>query len=693
MKILSRLKHQSISTKVALSFILVVILQGTLTLVGMSILISESNSLNFEKQMVQRMNSNEAFIQQTLSDLGSKVNLLSGQKNVVAYTQFRLINLLNRELSLFNRALNLGGIFVFSEEGDLLGSDGTQLDYGFQVKSLIGNTYARGESSFITQKGADIHLWNISQIVSGDRVIGILGGRIAMDSHLMDRFEQISGAISALRYENHVIFGTAYDSDKGKASPPIPEELPMSGIEEDGNYLYGVIPLNEYGFLNSSLITILDMNESRRLIRRYNLLSVSFTMLVLVLAAILGILFYRRSFLKPYLALQEAVRRIGSGDFTYPIRHESTDEFGALVDSVEQMRISLMKRDRELKDLATYNELILNNVRSGILTIGEDGKINTWNSAAREMVHLDRNVPVSLPIPLDEAGLPDTILRVIREGLERDTYSSLRECRSVFRGEEEIFLVTISPFSGGMGEKLGMIAVMADITQVKKLEEKLYISQRLAAIGEMVSAVAHQLRNPMAIMKVSAEMLRDNYRNDDQYAQLTTMLVSEIDSLNYVIANFLDFARPIHANPAECDIGEVIRDSLAMIPLSQFSPIGVRLEIDGGMRPVLLDKGLMEQVFCNLILNALEASRETKPTGEVVVKAEMKGESLQVTVRDWGVGMDDDTLQRIFNPFYTTKTIGIGLGLSVVHRILAEHGGRVEVQSAPGEGSTFTVVL
>ena len=120
---------------------------------------------------------------------------------------------------------------------------------------------------------------------------------------------------------------------------------------------------------------------------------------------------------------------------------------------------------------------------------------------------------------------------------------TLKECRLIYDGREEILNVSTSPFSDGAGEELGVIAVISDITQIKKLEEQLLVSQRLAAIGEMVAGVAHQIRNPLAIMKVSAEILRDNFgkeplKNAEQYKELTRLLVSEIDSLNYIIQNF-----------------------------------------------------------------------------------------------------------------------------------------------------------
>jgi signal transduction histidine kinase len=212
-------------------------------------------------------------------------------------------------------------------------------------------------------------------------------------------------------------------------------------------------------------------------------------------------------------------------------------------------------------------------------------------------------------------------------------------------------------------------------------------------MGEMVAGVAHQIRNPLAIMKVSAELLRDHIEASAGGAQphrLASMIVNEADTLGAVVANFLDFARPhaVRKEPARVD--EVLRCVIDVLPLASFPGTAVTCRFAPDLPRVLLDRSLIEQAFRNLLINALEAS----PAGQPVCVSTWKEDGrVAVEIRDSGMGMEEATQRRIFNPFFTTKSDGTGLGLSIVHRIVESHGGRIEMESAPGRGTTFRVFL
>jgi two-component system sensor histidine kinase AtoS len=238
-----------------------------------------------------------------------------------------------------------------------------------------------------------------------------------------------------------------------------------------------------------------------------------------------------------------------------------------------------------------------------------------------------------------------------------------------------------------------MIAIFEDITRVKQLEEKLSISTRLAALGEMAAGVAHQIRNPLGVMKVSAEMLRDDFQvadDDRNYQRLTHMMINEIDTLNIVIRNLLDFARPRDIQKTLCSVQRVIGDSLGSLPLDKYP----ELQIDTGhfedIPEFRMDKSLIEQVISNLVLNAIQAS---PVDGKIRIDASVEQEHLHITIQDWGCGFDENIRKQIFNPFFTTKSNGTGLGLSISHRIIEQHNGRIDVSSEPGSGSTFRITL
>ena len=258
------------------------------------------------------------------------------------------------------------------------------------------------------------------------------------------------------------------------------------------------------------------------------------------------------------------------------------------------------------------------------------------------------------------------------------------------------------PFQLDWKDELGQLASAFDEMcrrllvregELTQLREKLALSSKLAALGEMAAGVAHQVRNPLAVMKVSAEMLRDNYRVSDdreRYQKLTSIVIDEADSLNLVVSNFLDFARPRSTNRSPASISAVLDFCLAGLPLDRFSGITVRRVVEEGLPDFPLDRALVSQALSNLILNALQASR---PGGSVEVRASRCDGRLRIEVQDWGEGMDAETVQKVFNPFFTTRESGTGLGLSIAHRIVESHGGSIDVKSAPGKGSTFRVLL
>jgi signal transduction histidine kinase len=258
------------------------------------------------------------------------------------------------------------------------------------------------------------------------------------------------------------------------------------------------------------------------------------------------------------------------------------------------------------------------------------------------------------------------------------------------------------PFQLGWKDELGQLAEAFDEMcrkllvregELSQLREKLALSSKLAALGEMAAGVAHQVRNPLAVMKVSAEMLRDNFSvaaEKERFQKLTSLVIDEADTLNLVVSNLLDFARPRKTNRTPTSIARAMEFCLAGLPLERFSGVAVQALVEEGLPDFLLDRDLLCQALSNLILNALQASCGG---GRVEVRAGRSDGRLRIEVQDWGEGMDEQTAQQVFNPFFTTRESGTGLGLSIVHRIVESHGGSIEVKSAPGRGATFRILL
>jgi signal transduction histidine kinase len=217
-------------------------------------------------------------------------------------------------------------------------------------------------------------------------------------------------------------------------------------------------------------------------------------------------------------------------------------------------------------------------------------------------------------------------------------------------------------------------------------------SDRLAALGQLTAGLAHELRNPLGTIRGSAEMLTKNIGGENEIArELAGFISSEVDRTNSLITRFLEFARPLRLRLSKTDLGLVIDSAIAELErhnpplpvtlIRNYSPDIPALELDGE---------LMQRVFYNLLLNATQA---TPAGGTVTVKTRAANGTVEAAVIDRGSGIAPEHLENIFNPFFTTKTDGVGLGLAIVSKIIDEHGGRVTVDSEIGKGSVFRVFL
>jgi signal transduction histidine kinase len=217
-------------------------------------------------------------------------------------------------------------------------------------------------------------------------------------------------------------------------------------------------------------------------------------------------------------------------------------------------------------------------------------------------------------------------------------------------------------------------------------------SDRLAALGQLSAGLAHELRNPLGTIKTSAEMLLKNVPADNAVArEMAGFISSEVDRTNSLVTRFLDFARPLAVRLDKTDLTQVIDQAVSDVEKHQ-PPFDVTIykNYSPEIPPFFLDGELMERVMYNLLLNAAQAS---PPSGSITVKTRQIDGMVEIAVIDRGSGIQPKLIENIFNPFYTTKSGGVGLGLAIVSKIVDEHGGSISVESEPGEGSVFRVYL
>jgi two-component system sensor histidine kinase HydH len=217
-------------------------------------------------------------------------------------------------------------------------------------------------------------------------------------------------------------------------------------------------------------------------------------------------------------------------------------------------------------------------------------------------------------------------------------------------------------------------------------------SERLAALGQLSAGLAHELRNPLGTMRASAEMLLKNLPPDSEIAaELAGFISSEVDRINSLVTRFLEFARPLELKLQRAELSEVCDRAVAQLERDRAArEVTVYKNYSPDVRPFEFDSELIERVIYNLLLNAAQA---TPPGGAVTVKTRLVDGAVEISVIDRGAGVDPKHAENIFNPFFTTKKDGVGLGLAIVSKIVDLHGGKITLESEPGKGSVFRVFL
>lgn len=343
----------------------------------------------------------------------------------------------------------------------------------------------------------------------------------------------------------------------------------------------------------------------------------------------------------------------------------------------------LTRTQHDYKALELLHESIVRSITSGICTSDRFGRITFLNRAGEEISCLAidqvRGQPMERHFPVVSGRLhADT-------RLERFEADHARPDRTTRR-----LSVHVAPLVDREGIPQGHVVAFQDLTGIRAMEEAVRRSEKLAAVGAMAAGLAHELRNPLASMGGSIQLLAEGKSFGDEERRLMTIALREADRLNGLISDFLTFARPSPPSFDALDARTVIEETLELFRNDpSHRSLSLRAEVEGAL-PVRADAGQLRQVLWNLLKNAAES---LDGTGSVRVAAFPKGATALVQIIDTGGGIDPTDLPHIFDPFYTTKSKGTGLGLALVHSMIAGHGGRIEVASELGKGTTFTVHL
>ena len=342
---------------------------------------------------------------------------------------------------------------------------------------------------------------------------------------------------------------------------------------------------------------------------------------------------------------------------------------------------------RSLQDTSAIADEVVSSLPVGLIATDKDGKIAFHNSAAERITGLNlteaRGKDPEEILPSHFCGL--------KESLDRGESISEKEMECEFT-EDKIIPVSISASKivNEEGQFVGQVLIIRDLGEVRRLQDEIRRNEKLAAIGGLAAGVAHEIRNPLSSIKGIATYFENKFEKDSGDQEMAGVMVHEVDRLNRVITELLEFARPTDLKLKETEVNSLIEHSVRLIEKeAAIRDISVKLDLSQQPLSAEIDSDRFSQCLLNLYLNSIQAMDKG---GQLHIRDyPIYGKLIGIEIRDTGTGIEAENLNKIFDPYYTTKTKGTGLGLAIVHKIIEAHNGNVKVRSTPGRGTTFTI--
>lgn len=359
----------------------------------------------------------------------------------------------------------------------------------------------------------------------------------------------------------------------------------------------------------------------------------------------------------------------------------------------EQLRKSdIQHREtrHDLEDLRALHHNIVTSIMSALVTTTRDGKISFFNPVAEQITGFRETQVLGSDI---NALFPD--LRHILSNEDKRGTLTTETTVQVLRGRTVYLQWFVSPLRDAEGSHVGQVLIFQDISRLKDMEAQVKRAEQLAGIGRLAAGIAHEIRNPLASISGSVQLLAQDSLDPDTRGRLMNIVLRETDHLNLWISDFLEFARPRRAEMLTVRLGQSLEELVEVFRNDPgTSGIDIQFEVDGTAAVIEGDAARLRQVFWNLLKNASQAMPDGG-TIRVRIERALRGgvPYVHVMVMDTGVGIPQSDLERVFEPFYTTKERGTGLGLATSFRIIADHHGHIEVTSRVRQGTTFHVYL
>jgi PAS domain S-box-containing protein len=359
----------------------------------------------------------------------------------------------------------------------------------------------------------------------------------------------------------------------------------------------------------------------------------------------------------------------------------------------------IRRLSQELEDVRNFTESIIQSIGSGIIITEMDDTITYVNRAGERILGYSKEELIGKSFSIFALRERQSIVHSL---LNNPDDLDTRKEGWMRRKDYIEFPVgfTINNHLSVRGEMIGKIVIFRDLTSLNKIQEEILRMDRLVSLGKLASGIAHELRNPLAGIKTTAQALGEELSTDDTRREYLNRITKEIDRLNELLKTFFSFAKPQQLNLVHCDIKAIINEIIPFL-IKEIAEKGIRfVETYPPQLPkIKVDKNQMHQVFLNLFLNAIQAmpnGGELKIEVSPVISRSIDGSKkkfIKIVISDTGTGIPTNIVQKIFDPFFTTKPRGIGLGLSITYQIIKKHGGTIKVESQLEKGTSFMITL
>ncbi len=520
-------------------------------------------------------------------------------------------------------------------------------------------------------------------------------------------------------------FGIITDQDLIKDLPAdgirsISQSIPSGEfIKTIATIPFGVQPDEALGFVVATILIPQDLSENLQFIRhgfteyqQIKLLkkpiqityyiSLSIVALLVLFCAVWFGFYMARSISLPIKELAEGTRRVAEGELSYAIDPVSDDEFGSLVKSFNQMtqdlRISreqlelsarmLRRQNIEIEEKRQFMEIVLKSVSAGVVTLDAKGIISTMNKSAEKMLNLKSEQILNKSYQNLLDGLFLEMANEIMDNLSLSSGDTIElPLKLTIEGRPRSFLMSVNALKDDAGRHMGTLMVFDDLTELEK-------GQRMAAWREVARRIAHEVKNPLTPIILSAQRLKRKYAqfvDDKIFEECTETIISQVELIRNLVNEFSSFARFPSANPVPCPLLPIIEETIALYREGHPS-INFKISNTRDIPILNLDRQQMKQALINLIDNAIGA---IKGPGNITISVAHDPilKKVRIEVADDGSGISDEDKTRLFQPNFSTKKAGMGLGLTIVNTIIADHNGMVNVQDNTPRGAKFVIEL